>query len=536
MGVNWETNWYDMASGMDDFGDFSSAFPAASISGVGPNGISSGTVENSQKTSDTMEFFTNFSLPTVAKTGETGSMILPQSTDSIPFDAFALCPLDSDGEMPNFADFGQFDMSIADFTIPNPGTVDVSNGILEIPPLPDDLQFASSSSMETGIAENRETNRPSTSESEFINPSSLGATLPSESSSDQSSPLAATLDSIQSSRESGISMVPSSTAATTTAGPGPGPLRAKDSSGSRAAVQDDGRTTQDPLEQDDEFGDFESSFHQPTAITSLGQNSNAVEVVTESRTSNEKENFVTFDAFAGTQGTSEEGDWSSGFGNFVSMSSSQQQDSMPGAQDRSSDDLGALGGVSIAQGFSADFNAFQQTTQTGSSGFKVSSTNSEPTSREGRDFDAAPEKRDAISTLASRNETSLFSTSNNTPISNIPPTNTDTGSNLQDDAGYGNCGAFASGSDTAEFSGFAKFESSSTEASQISGKNKQEDSEFGAFSSSGDDFGSFSGGGTVGAASSSFSPTPAPPPAAVRINYVKVCRCGTQGTRPLHSW
>jgi len=102
-----------MALGMDDFGDFSSAFPADSISGVDPNGnVSFETVENDQKKTD---FCTNISVPSVAKTGETGSVILPQLTDSI--DMFGSCPLDSrdSSEMPNFADFGQFNINMPTF-------------------------------------------------------------------------------------------------------------------------------------------------------------------------------------------------------------------------------------------------------------------------------------------------------------------------------------------------------------------------------------------------------------------------------------
>jgi len=121
-----------MALGMDDFGDFSSAFPADSISGVDPNGnVSFETVENDQKKTD---FCTNISVPSVAKTGETGSVILPQLTDSI--DMFGSCPLDSrdSSEMPNFADFGQFNINIADIPIPNPDTIDVSNGIITSAP------------------------------------------------------------------------------------------------------------------------------------------------------------------------------------------------------------------------------------------------------------------------------------------------------------------------------------------------------------------------------------------------------------------
>ena len=513
-----------MALGMDDFGDFSSAFPADSISGVDPNGnVSLETVENDQKKTD---FCTNISVPTVAETGETGSVILPQSTDSIlTFDVFGSCPLDSKDscEMPNFADFGQFDMNFADITIPNPGTIDVSNGILEIPPFPDDLQFASNSSTETRIGENGQRKQPLMGESQFINPSaSSGATA---GSSYQSSPLASTLDSSQSSRESGISIVPSSTAATTTAGPGPGPLRAEDSSDSGPAVQsatDDNRTSRDLHEQDDEFGDFESSFNQPMGATSLGQSSDAVEAVTESRTVNEGESFATFDAFGDMQSTTEGGDWSSGFANFASMSS-QEQDSMPDTQNKNANGVGTLSGVSV--GFSAkfgDFEAFQQTTQTESSDFQVSGTNSEPTSQEG---ETASEKRDTISTHNSRTETSLFSTSDSTPISRGQAANTDTGSKLLSDTEFGNFEAFASSSDTPEFSGFSNFEPSSTEASQISAKKEQEDLEFGEFSSSGDDFGTFSGGRTT---SSNFSPTPTPPPAAVKINAVKVCQCGCE--------
>lgn len=445
-----------MALGMDDFGDFSSAFPADSISGVDPNG--------------------------------------------------------------NVFDFGQFDMNFADITIPNPGTIDISNGILEIPPFPDD-QFASNSTTETGIRENGQSLM---GENQFINPSSSsGAT---ERSSYQSSPLASTLYSSQSSRESGIGIVPSSTAATTTAGPGPGPLRAKDSSGSGPAVQsstDDNRTSQDLHEQDDEFGDFESSFNQSMGATSLGQSSDAVEAVTESRTINEGESFATFDAFGDMQSTTEGGDWSSGFANFASMSS-QEQDSMPDTHNKNANGVGTLSGVSV--GVSAkfgDFEAFQQTTQTESSDFQVSGTNSELTSREGGEFETASEKRNTISTHNSRNETSLFSTSESTPISSGQAANADTGSKPPSDTEFGNFEAFASSSDTPEFSGFSNFEPPNSEASQISAKKEQEDLEFGEFSSSGDDFGTFSGGRT---ASSNFSPIPTPPPAAVKINAVKVCQ------------
>ena len=97
-------------------------------------------------------------------------------------------------------------------------------------------------------------------------------------------------------------------------------------------------------------------------------------------------------------------------------------------------------------------------------------------------------------------------------FSGKPTVNTGTESTAQDD---GEFGAFASSSDAPEFGNFANFEPSSMQNTQ----KEVEDSEFGSFSSSRDDFGSFSSGPVT---STAFSPSQPLPPTPTKTNIIKV--------------
>ena len=507
---------------MDDFGDFNSAFPATGTSEAGTNGNTlSDTVESAQKSDD---FFSDFP-PSTTKAGEFSQ---PPTDIALSFDAFTSCPLDTGGgdELPNFADFGQFNLNVADISIPNP---DVSNGMFEIPPLPEDLQALSNANMECGGRVDGETKQSLAGKStlfpspELINCTSSSSITHTPSSYQQASlPHTSTHELTHYSSEGGT------VSATTAASEDGSTITSSCSAEAVQIATNENTATQNPHvdDHDDEFGDFESSFDQSRGIgnlgplQSVGQESSSAEAVTESRTSTQNdgiefENFASFDAFGGMQSANEGEEWTFGFTNPAISSATQQLDSTAGVQPKESDnndDWGAFGGTS---GNSDRCSAFQSATEA-----IISSTIREPTLREGNSsfkMENSEEGKDSVSEFGKLEAAYGKESESSDPFfSGKPTVYTGTESTAQDD---GEFGAFASSNDTPEFGNFANFEPSSTQNTQKEG---QEDSEFGSFSSSRDDFGSFSSGPVTSTAFSEFSSSQPLPSMTAKTNIVKV--------------
>lgn len=509
-----------LASAMDDFGDFNSAFPATGISEAGTNGNTlSGTVESAQKSDD---FFSDFP-PSTTKAGEFSQ---PPSDIALSFDAFTSCPLDSGGgdELPNFADFGQFNLNVADISIPNP---DVGNGMFEIPPLPEDLQALSNANMECGSRVDGETKQSLADESTlFPSPEPINCTSSSSLTHTPSNYQQASLPHNSTHELTHCSSEGGTVSSTTAAGEGASTVTGSCSAEAMQIATNENTATQNlhADDHDDEFGDFESSFDQSRGIgnlgplQSVGQESSSAEAVTESRTSTQNdgiefENFASFDAFGGMQSANEGEEWTFGFTNPAI--STRQLGSTAGVhlkESNSNDDWGAFGGTS---GDGDRFSTFQSATETINSDLNVSSAIREPILREGNSIkmENSEEGKNSVSEFGKLEAPYGNGNASSDPFfSGKPTVNTGTESAAQDD---GEFGAFASSSDTPEFGNFANFEPSSTQNTQKEG----EDSEFGSFSSSRDDFGSFSSGPVT---STAFSPSQPLPPMPTKTNIVKV--------------
>ena len=503
---------------MDDFGDFNSAFPATGISEAGTNGNAlSNTVESAQKSDD---FFSDFSLSTT----KAGEFPQPPTDIALSFDAFTSCPLDNGGGdgLPSFADFGQFNINVADISIPNP---DVSNGMFDIPPLPEDLQALSNADMKSASGVDEDAKQPLAGEStlfpspELINCTSSSSITHTPSTYQQASlPHTTTHDLAHCSSGSGT------VSSTTEAGEDPSSNTGSCLTGAVPIATNENTAAQDPHDQDDEFGDFESSFDQSRGIgnlgllQSVGQESSSGEAVTESRTAMQNDgmefaNFASFGAFGGMQSTSEGEEWTFGFTDPAVSSATQQLGSVAGADNN--DDWGAFGGTSSN---GDGFNAFQPATETFGSDLDVSSAIGELTLREGNssfEKETSEKEKDSVSEFGKQEPANGDGNESSDPFFSSKPTvNTGTESLAQDD---GEFGAFASSSDTPEFGNFANFEPSSTQ--QNTG---QEDSEFGSFSSSRDDFGDFSSRPVTSTAFSEFSSGQPLPPTSAKTDVVKV--------------
>ena len=519
-GVNWKHA--PRYAAMDDFGEFSSAFPATGISEAGTNGNTlSDTVESAQKSDD---FFSDFP-PSTTKAGEFSQ---PPTDIALSFDAFTSCPLDSGGgdELPNFADFGQFNLNVADISIPNPN---VGNGMFEIPPLPEGLQALSNASMECAGRVDGETKQSLAGESTlFPSPKPINCTSSFSITHTPSSYQQASLPSTFTHELTHCSSEDGAVSSTTAPGEDASTITAK-------AVQiatNVNTATQNPHadDHDDEFGDFESSFDQSRGIGNLGplqtvgQESSSVKVVTESRTSTQNdgiefENFASFDAFGGMQSVNEGEKWTFGFTNPAISSATRQLDSIAGVQQKesnNSDDWGTFGATSDD---GDRFSAFQSATETINSDLDISSAIREPTLREGNSIKMENSEKGKNSFSEFGKQEAAYGNGNASSdlfFSGKPTVNTGTESAAQDD---GEFGTFASSSDTPEFGNFANFEPSSTQNTQKEG---QEDSEFGLFSSSRDDFGSFSSGPVTSTAFSEFSSSQPLPSMSPKTNVVKV--------------
>lgn len=513
---------------MDDFGDFNSAFPATGISEAGTNeNALSNTVESAQKSDD---FFSDFSLSTT-KAGEFSQL----PTDiALSFDAFTSCPLDNGGSdgLPSIADFGQFNINVADISIPNP---DVSNGVFEIPPLPEDLQALSNADMKCASGVDEDAKQPLAGKStllpspELINCTSSSSITHTPSSYQQASLPHTTTTHDLTHCSSGDGTVSS----TTEAGKDPSSNTGSCLAGAMPIATNENTTAQDPDDQDDEFGDFESSFDQSRGIgnlgllQSVGQESSSGEAVTESRTAIQNDgmefaNFASFGAFEGMQSTSEGEEWTFGFTDPAISSATQQLDSAAGTQQKESnnndeDEWGAFGGTSSN---GDGFNAFQPATETVGSNQDVSSAIRELTLREGNssfEKENSEKEKDFVSEFGKQEPANGdWNESSDLFFSSKPTVNTGTESLAPDD---GEFGAFASSSNTPEFGNFANFEPSSMQRNT-----GQEDSEFGSFSSSRDDFGDFSSGPVTITGFSEFSSGPSQPlpPTSAKTNVVKV--------------
>ena len=260
---------------LDDFGDFSSAFPPSSNPGGANVSLDTGNLgQPVQESGERVDFFAAFPL------GETCPIVFDPSQDldpggTLPFDAFATCPADvvnSEGSSAGgLADFSQF--NIADIPIPNPNLTDfnLEKGIFEIPPLPEELipEAETDEKSKTGLFQagqaDTTTSNPGllSSSTAFTNHTSgsFHAFNLSENAGSSIAPMATT-----SGRNGPISHKSSWPQSA------PTDIRTTQSGVGVAAVTtsvgSDGKQDSAVCDDDDVFGDFESSFEQRLPTTS----------------------------------------------------------------------------------------------------------------------------------------------------------------------------------------------------------------------------------------------------------------------------